>query len=149
MKIKNALLTSLAATGLLALGTTVANADTVVVKAGDTVSEIALTHKTTIKAIQKANHLKNVNLIYIGDKLEVNGKHHATTVTTQVPTSAASRPVLPVQRPTVLAPKVPAAHPLAAVQVRQQLARLPVRQRQVSPQVVLPAHQAQVLLQVA
>lgn len=53
MKIKNALLTSLAATGLLALGTTVANADTVVVKAGDTVSEIALTHKTTIKAIQK------------------------------------------------------------------------------------------------
>ena len=90
MKIKNALLTSLAATGLLALGTTVANADTVVVKAGDTVSEIALTHKTTIKAIQKANHLKNVNLIYIGDKLEVNGKHHATTVTAQVPTSAAS-----------------------------------------------------------
>nr|AIA93363.1 CAZy families CBM50 protein [uncultured Lactobacillus sp.] len=58
MKMKNALLTSLAATGLLALGTTVANADTVVVKAGDTVSALALTHHTTIKAIQKANHLK-------------------------------------------------------------------------------------------
>ena len=79
MKMKNALLTSLAATGLLALGTTVANADTVVVKAGDTVSALALTHHTTIKAIQKANHLKDVNLIYIGDKLEINGKHQTAT----------------------------------------------------------------------
>lgn len=90
MKIKSILLSSVAATGLFAIGTTIANADTVTVKAGDTVSAIAATHKTTVTAIQKANQLKNVNLIYIGDKLEVNGST-TKTVTATVPTSAASQ----------------------------------------------------------
>jgi len=88
MKLKSVLLTSLATTGLLALGTTAANADTVIVKAGDTISAIAQTHKTSVSAIQKANNLKNINLIYVGDKLEVNGKTTTqTTVTAQLPTS--------------------------------------------------------------
>lgn len=55
----------------LSLGA-VAEASTVTVKAGDTVSEIALANGTTISQIQKDNNLKDVNLIFIGDKLKVN-----------------------------------------------------------------------------
>ena len=112
MKVKKILLSSLATTGAIALGATTAKAATVTVKAGDTVSEIAVTHRTTVKAIQKVNHLKNVNLIYVGDKLTVNNHHpkkatvHAvvpmgatvtaptkaqTTTTAAAPQSAATR----------------------------------------------------------
>ena len=55
MKIKNALLSTAAATAsLFAIGAT-AQAATVTVKAGDTVSAIAADHNTTIDAIQQAN----------------------------------------------------------------------------------------------
>lgn len=91
MKIKNLVLSSTAALALFALSTTVANADTVTVKAGDTVSEIAQAHNTSISAIEKANNLANVNLIYVGDKLEVNGT--STTTATSAATSAAPQSV--------------------------------------------------------
>lgn len=48
------------------------DASTVTVKAGDTVSEIALANGTTISQIEKDNNLSNVNLIFVGDKLKVN-----------------------------------------------------------------------------
>lgn len=81
MKIKNALLSTAAATAsLFAIGAT-AQAATVTVKAGDTVSAIAADHNTTIDAIQQANHLKDVNLILVGQQLEVNGDSTATTST--------------------------------------------------------------------
>lgn len=86
MKIKNLVLSSTAALALFAISTTVANADTYTVKAGDTVSAIAQAHNTSVSAIEKANKLANVNLIFIGDKLEVNG---TTTTTTSAATSAA------------------------------------------------------------
>ncbi|CAM3221367.1 LysM peptidoglycan-binding domain-containing protein [Lactiplantibacillus plajomi] len=89
MKIKNLVLSSTAALALFALSTTVANADTVTVKAGDTVSEIAEAHNTTVSAIEKANKLANVNLIFVGDKLEVNGTS-TTTATSAAPQSAAA-----------------------------------------------------------
>lgn len=87
MKIKNLVLSSTAALALFAISTTVANADTYTVKAGDTVSAIAQAHNTSVSAIEKANKLANVNLIFIGDKLEVNGT--TTTTTTSAATSAA------------------------------------------------------------
>ena len=81
MKIKNALLSTAAATAsLFAIGAT-AQAATVTVKAGDTVSAIAADHNTTIDAIQQANHLKDVNLILVGQQLEVNGDSTTTTST--------------------------------------------------------------------
>lgn len=59
-------------------------ATTVVVKSGDTVGAIAKTYDVSIKSIKKANHLKDVNLIYVGQKLIIDGKagkagvkHHA------------------------------------------------------------------------
>ncbi|WP_137626799.1 LysM peptidoglycan-binding domain-containing protein [Lactiplantibacillus pingfangensis] len=87
MKVKNIVLSTVAALGLFTIATTTANADTVTVKAGDTVAKIASEHQTTINAIEKANNLKNVNLIFVGDQLEVNG---STTATTATNTAAAS-----------------------------------------------------------
>ncbi|WP_251899291.1 LysM peptidoglycan-binding domain-containing protein [Lactiplantibacillus paraplantarum] len=87
MKIKNLVLSSTAALALFAISTTVANADTYTVKAGDTVSAIAKAHNTSVSTIEKANKLANVNLIFVGDKLEVNGT--TTTTTTSAATSTA------------------------------------------------------------
>ncbi|ETY75521.1 LysM peptidoglycan-binding domain-containing protein [Lactiplantibacillus fabifermentans] len=89
MKIKNVVLsTTAAAASLFAIGAT-ANADTVTVKSGDTVSQIAKDHNTTISAIEKANKLNNVNLIFVGQQLEVNGSSNtaATTTTTTTTTT--------------------------------------------------------------
>lgn len=49
-----------------------ANADTVTVKSGDTVSEIANQYHTSINSIVSLNKLTNPNLIHVGDKLVVN-----------------------------------------------------------------------------
>ena len=90
--LKNKIIAGLATTlGVLSLGVVSANADTYTVKAGDTVSAIAQAHNTSVSAIEKANKLANVNLIFIGDKLEVNGT--TTTTTTSAATSAAPQSV--------------------------------------------------------
>ena len=70
---------------------TVANADTYTVKAGDTVSAIAKAHNTSVSTIEKANKLANVNLIFVGDKLEVNGTTTTTSATSTAPQSATSQ----------------------------------------------------------
>jgi len=90
LKIKSALLSTVAAaSGLFAIGAT-ANAATVTVKAGDTVSKIARTHQTTISAIEKANHLKNVNLIFVGQKLSVNHQAAVSASSTTTPANTAT-----------------------------------------------------------
>ena len=54
-----------------------ANADTVVddhtiqVEAGDTLSELAHKHDTSVDQLVKDNHIANANLIHVGDKLVV------------------------------------------------------------------------------
>lgn len=54
-------------------GTTLAaNADTVTVKSGDTVSEIADQYHTDVDSIVSLNKLTNPNLIHVGDRLVVN-----------------------------------------------------------------------------
>lgn len=42
------------------------------VKAGDTLSMLALEFRTTVEEIAKLNNIKDVNLIYIGEKLIIN-----------------------------------------------------------------------------
>jgi hypothetical protein len=89
MKIKSLLLSTVAAASLFAIGSTAANADTVTVKSGDTVAKIATAHNTTVSAIKTANNLSNVNLIYVGDQLEVNGTSTtSSTSTSNVSTTA-------------------------------------------------------------
>ncbi|MFO1564002.1 LysM peptidoglycan-binding domain-containing protein [Lactiplantibacillus plantarum] len=91
MKIKNLVLSSTAALALFTVSAKVANADTVTVKAGDTVSSIANANHTSVDAIKNANHLSNINLIFVGDKLEVNGKTDAQTTTSSVATTQAPK----------------------------------------------------------
>lgn len=48
-----------------------ATSEIYIVKAGDTLSSIAEKHKTTVAALASKNNIKNVNKIYIGQKLYV------------------------------------------------------------------------------
>lgn len=68
---KTAVIASAAAlTGVFA-SAAVANADTVTVKSGDTVSKLAKDYNTTVNAIVNTNKLSNANLIFVGQKLEI------------------------------------------------------------------------------
>lgn len=60
--------------GLGLLGGVSVSADTTeyTVKSGDTLSHIALDHGTTIDQLAKDNQLKDINLIFVGEKLIVN-----------------------------------------------------------------------------
>lgn len=52
---------------------------TYTVKAGDTLSEIAETHNTTVEKLAKLNNIKNVHLIYVDQVLVIDGEAPATT----------------------------------------------------------------------
>nr|WP_235468541.1 LysM domain-containing protein [Geobacillus sp. Sah69] len=45
--------------------------DVYVVQKGDTLSQIAAKHNTTVDALQKLNRIRNPNLIHVGQKLRV------------------------------------------------------------------------------
>jgi murein DD-endopeptidase MepM/ murein hydrolase activator NlpD len=79
MNIKKIVLSTIAAFSLFAVSATAANASTVTVKSGDTVAKIASANHTSVAAIKQANSLSNVNMIYVGDKLEVGGTTTNTT----------------------------------------------------------------------
>lgn len=70
------------ALGVLALGTN-ANADVYTVKSGDTLSEIAEVHGTTVDDIVSINQIQNENLIFIGDKIEIGNNVENETVSAQ------------------------------------------------------------------
>lgn len=70
------------ALGVLALGTN-ANADVYTVKSGDTLSEIAEAHGTTVNDIVSINQIQNENLIFIGDKIEIGNNVENETVSAQ------------------------------------------------------------------
>ncbi len=88
MDIKKILLSVVTVTGMLTAGTVAANADTVTVKAGDTVSELANEYNTTIDTITQENSLQDANVIVVGQKLEVG--ETANTNSTATTTSTAS-----------------------------------------------------------
>ena len=46
---------------------------TYTVKEGDTLSEIAETHNTTVEKLTENNHIDNVHLIYVGQELVIDG----------------------------------------------------------------------------
>ena len=83
MKMKKVLVSAAALTGTIAGATVVANADTVTVKAGDTVSELAQKYNTTVNTIQQLNNLSNTNLIYVGQQLKVNNDNNGQAVAQQ------------------------------------------------------------------
>ena len=83
MKMKKVLVSAAALTGTIAGATVVANADTVTVKAGDTVSELAQKYNTTVNTIQQLNNLSNPNLIFVGQQLKVNNDNNGQVVAQQ------------------------------------------------------------------
>lgn len=46
---------------------------TYTVKEGDTLSEIAETHNTTVEELAENNHIDNIHLIYVGQELVIDG----------------------------------------------------------------------------
>ena len=83
MKMKKVLVSAAALTGTIAGATAVASADTVTVKAGDTVSELAQKYDTTVNTIQQLNNLKNPNMIFVGQQLKVNNNEAQQNTQTQ------------------------------------------------------------------
>ena len=74
MNLNNVLLSAATVVGFTAATVATANADTVTVNAGDTLSHIALRNNTTVEALQQLNNLENINLIFLGQKIEVGGQ---------------------------------------------------------------------------
>ena len=65
----------------------VANADSYTVKSGDTLSAVAKERNTTVDAIAKKNKISNVNLISVGQVLEIEDANTTQKTTEQATTS--------------------------------------------------------------
>lgn len=94
--------------GLITAGT--ASADTtVVVESGDTLNKIASDYNTTVDKLAADNAIKNVNLIYVGDKLDIKSgtvvQVAPTTTYSQVSTQTYSQPA-PAPAPAPTTPSV-------------------------------------------
>ena len=67
-----------------------ASAESYTVKSGDTLSAIAKEKNTTVDAIAKKNKISNVNLITVGQVLEIEDEKATTNTTEQTATSKAN-----------------------------------------------------------
>lgn len=130
---KNTLVASAAVVAGLALGVQTVSADTYTVQAGDTVSEIALAHGTTVTAIANLNSLDNQNLIYIGDQLKIGNSavYQPTTAPVKVP---AEQPKVQQEQPTQQVPKVTQQVPQSQAQRTQPATKKQIDRLQQSPQ---------------
>ena len=70
-----------------------ASAESYTVKSGDTLSAIAKEKNTTVDAIAKKNKISNVNLITVGQVLEIEDEKATTNTTEQATTSKATTTV--------------------------------------------------------
>ena len=61
---------------------------TYTVKEGDTLSEIAETHNTTVEKLAENNHIDNIHMIYVGQELVIDGP--VAPVATPAPTTYAA-----------------------------------------------------------
>ena len=83
MKFNKVALSIACAAGYTVAGAAAANADTVTVKSGDTLSQIADENNTTVSSIQSLNSLQNIHLIFPGQKLVINANNGDAAVSTQ------------------------------------------------------------------
>ena len=56
---------------------------TYTVKEGDTLSEIAETHNTTVEKLAENNHIDNIHMIYVGQELVIDGPVAPSTTPAQ------------------------------------------------------------------
>ena len=105
MNIKKVLVSTLGTAAVLGAGlfasTTSANADVrVTVKSGDTVANIANQYNSSVSAIETANNLKNVNLIYVGESLSVPNSTTTASTTAATTATTQSQSTTPAQSTT-------------------------------------------------
>lgn len=124
MNLNKVLLSAATVVGFTAATVATANADTVTVNAGDTLSHIALRNNTTVEALQQLNNLENINLIFPGQKIEVGGQ---TQTVEQTPVVAA-QPAQPAQADQTQ--QVAQAQAKAAVEAQQAAQAQAVAQAQ-------------------
>ena len=93
---------------------------TYTVKEGDTLSEIAETHNTTVEKLAENNHIDNVHLIYVGQELVIDGP--VAPAATPAPTTYAAPAAqdetvsAPVAETTEVAEEAPVASAPAAAE---------------------------------
>ena len=103
---KLALAGTIAATTLFTSGI-VASAESYTVKAGDTLSEIAESKKTTVERLVELNKISNPDFIMTGQVLELGDLKDVAKQTTSAPVASSATPAVPAPAP--VAPVVPAA----------------------------------------
>ena len=85
---KNTVKTGVVSLAALALFLPViANADSYTVKSGDTLSAIASANNTSVEKLAELNKISDVNLIYVGQVLEVGGQKENKTETAPTTTT--------------------------------------------------------------
>lgn len=91
---------------------------TYTVKEGDTLSEIAETHNTTVEKLAENNHIDNIHMIYVGQELVIDGP--VAPAATPAPTTYAAPAAqdetvsAPVEETTEVAEEAPVASAPAA-----------------------------------
>ena len=107
MKVKKLTLAGTIATATLFASTIVASAESYTVKAGDTLSEIAESKKTTVERLVELNKISNPDFIMTGQVLELGDLKDVAKQTTSAPVASSATPAVPAPAP--VAPVTPAA----------------------------------------
>ena len=105
MKVKKLTLAGTIATATLFASTIVASAESYTVKAGDTLSEIAESKKTTVERLVELNKISNPDFIMTGQVLELGDLKDVAKQTTSAP---AVSPAAPVATETPVTTETPA-----------------------------------------
>ena len=113
MKVKKLTLAGTIATATLFASTIVASAESYTVKAGDTLSEIAESKKTTVERLVELNKISNPDFIMTGQVLELGDLKDVAKQTTSAPavspaTPAPVTPAAPVATETPVTTETPA-----------------------------------------
>ncbi|WP_134643914.1 LysM peptidoglycan-binding domain-containing protein [Weissella cibaria] len=90
VSVKNTLLAAAGTVAALTGSSVVASADSVTVKAGDTLYAIATAHNTTVNALASANGLSNINMIFVGQQLQLPGTSTNNTAANTTTSAGAS-----------------------------------------------------------
>lgn len=70
--------------GIIAFGSANANADSYTVKSGDTLNKIAESYNTSVDIISQQNNISNINLIFVGEQLQINTNNQSALAATNV-----------------------------------------------------------------
>ena len=105
------MITALAVAGMATFALTAdASADTYTVQSGDTLSQIAANHSSTIDTLVANNAIANANLIYVGEQLEIDA---VASNASYDATQAYVAPVVASQAPVATETVVASAEPVA------------------------------------